>query len=290
MKQESWSFASGAAIARETAFLPARAIEELTVLNPPEISARLARSWFGPAEPLAQFDRLASERREKELEYFEKISPDSAPVDLVRLGLAGDRMRAGLAEIPDAADTGELAHGLAQLAVLAGRFQHQFQQELLSPLPSPEPSARQAAALLIDSAELSITGKIAAGSGDALLRRWAEARTWVMAGKVAVRALRLGMPKDALLQFFFRDRLLPDRSRDLRNDYREQTALRLYPAGCEPGREETYLLDLAGESKGQPFSAAVVLRYLLGYLEQERLLRLAVYGALGKVPPRQEAA
>jgi hypothetical protein len=266
-----------------------RAIEELAFLNPPEISARLARAWFGPAEPLAQFDRLASERREKELDYFEKVSPDSAPVDLVRLGLAADRLRAGLAEIPDASDAGELAHGLAQLTVRAGRFHRRFQDELRSPLPSPEPSARLAAALLIDSAELSITEKIAGSSGDALLRRWAETRTGVMAGKVAVRALRLGIPKDALLQFFFRDRLLPDRSRDLRNDYREQTALSLYPAGCEPGREETYLLALAGESKGQPFSAAVVLHYLLGYLEQERLIRLAVYGALGKIP-RQEAA
>jgi len=289
VKQESWSFASGAAIARETAFLPARAIEELAVLTPPEISARLARAWFGPAEPLMQFDRLASERREKELQYFEKVSPDGAPLDLVRLDLATDRMRAGLGEIPDAADTGELAHGLAQLAVRAGRFHPRFQHELRPPLPSPEPSARLAAALLIDSAELSITGEIAAGSGDALLRRWAEAKTGAMAGKVAVRALRLGMPKDALFQFFFRDRLLPDRSRDLRNDYREQTALRLYPEGCEPGREESFLLALAGESKGQPFSAAVVLHYLLGYLEQERLIRLAVYGALGKIP-RQEAA
>ena len=289
MKQETWSFASGAAIARETSFLPARAIEELAVLNLPEVSARLARSWFGPAEPLAQFDRLASERRERELEYFEKVSPESAPVDLVRLGLAADHLRAGLAEIPDTADSGELGRGLAQLTLLAGRFHLHFQHELRPPLPSPEPSARLAAALLIDSAELGITEAIAAGSGDALLRRWAEARTGVMAGKVAVRALRLGMPKDALFQFFFRDRLLPERARDLRNDYREQAALRLYPDGCEPGREETFLLALAGQSKGQPFSAAVVLHYLLGYLEQERLLRLAVYEALGKLP-RQEAA
>jgi hypothetical protein len=289
VKPESWSFASGAAVAREAAFLPGRAIEELAVLSPQEVSTRLSRTWFGPAEPLPQFDRLASERRAKEFEYFEKISPGTAPVDLLRLGLAADRLRAGLAEIPDAADAGDLAQGLAQLAIRAGRFHEEFREELSPPLPSPEPSARLAAALLIDSAELAIGERIAAGSGEAMLQRWAEARTSAMAGKVGVRALRLGMPKDPLFLFFFRDRILPDRARDLRNDYREQTALRLYPPGCEPGREEAFLLGLAGESKGQPFSAAVVLRYLLGYLEQERLIRLAVYAALGKTLKREAA-
>jgi hypothetical protein len=289
VKPESWSFASGAANAREAAFLPSRVIEELAGLAPQEVSVRLARTWFGPAEPLAQIDRLANERREKEFEYFEKVSPDGAPIDMLRLGLAADRLRAGLSQIPDSADAEELARGLANLTIRAGRFNDQFMLELSPPLPSPEPSARLAGSLLIDSAELSITASIAAGAGDALLQRWAAAKTQAMAGKVCVRALRLGVPKDFLFLFFFRGHLLPDLARDLRNDYREQTALRLYPQGCEPGREDACLLAVAGESKGQPFSAAVVLRYLLGYLEQERLIRLAVYKALGKLLKREAA-
>jgi hypothetical protein len=289
VKPESWGFASGAAIAREAAFLPNRVIEELAVLTPQEVSARLARTWFGPAEPLAQFDRLAYERREKEFEYFEKVSPGSAPVDMLRLRLAADRLRAGLGEILDSADAGELALGLAQLALRAGRFNREFQEELSAPLPSPEPSARLAAALLIDSAELGINIRIAAGSGDALLQSWAESKTLALAGKVCVRALRLGVPKNFLFRFFFRERLHSELARDLCNDFREQVALQLYPAGCEPGKEDAFLLTIAGESKGQPFSAAVVLRYLLGYLEQERLIRLSVYYALGKLL-KQEAA
>lgn len=289
MKPESWSFASGAAVAREAAFLPSRVIEELAVLAPQEVSVRLARTWFGPAEPLAQIDRLINERREREFEYFEKVSPDASPIDLLRLGLAADRLRSGLSQIPDSADAGELARGLASLTLRGGRFTERFLLELSPPLPSPEPSARLAGALLIDSTELSIASRIAAGAGDALLQRWAAAKTQTMAGKICLRAVRLGLPKDFLFMFFFRQRLLPEMAGDLRGDYREQTALRLYPQGCEPGREEAFLLEVAGQSKGDPFSAAVVLRYLLGYLEQERLIRLAVYGALGKLLKREAA-
>jgi hypothetical protein len=289
VKPESWSFASGAAIAREAAFLPSRVIEELAFLAPQEVSVRLARTWFGPAEPLVQIDRLINERREKEFEYFEKVSPDGAPIDLLRLGLAADRLRAGLSQVPDSADAEELARGLAGLAPRAGRFAERFLLELSPPLAPPEPSARLAGSLLIDSAELSITSNIAAGAGDERLRRWAAAKTQAMAGKVCLRAVRLGVPKDFLFLFFFRRRPLPDQARDLQSDYREQNALRLYPPGCEPGREEACLLEVAGQSKGDPFSAAVVLRYLLGYLEQERLIRLAVYGALGKLLKREAA-
>jgi hypothetical protein len=287
MKPEEWCFASGAALAREAAFLPQRAIEEMSSLPPQEVALRLARSWFGPAEPLSQFDRLSRERRGMELEYFEKVSPAGTPVDLIRLSLAADQLRAGLQEIPDSADSEELLSGLRKLALRAGRFYEQFLLELSPTLPASEPSARLAASLLVDSAELAIAESLCAGESS--LQDWSAARSRAMAGKVSLRAVRLGTPKDLLLKFFFRGRLLPEPARELAQDYREPMALRLYPEGCEPGQEERFLLSLAEQSKGQPYSAAVVLRYLLGFLEQESRIRRAVYAALGKIPA-QEAA
>ena len=124
-------------------------------LPPQEVSNRLARTWFGPAEPLIQFDRLARERRELEFDYFDKVSPSRIVVDLLRLGLAADRLRAGLAEIADAAGGAELAAALQKLAAARGRIStRSFVEEFRPPLPDPQPSARLAAALLIDSAEL----------------------------------------------------------------------------------------------------------------------------------------
>ena len=285
MKPEDWCFASGAAVGREAAFLPARAIEEMASLAPQEVSNRLARSWFGTAEPLAQFDRFARERREKELEYFGKVSPGAALIDLLSLGAAADRMRAGLSEIADAAGGAELSAGLQKLALRAGGLQALFLEELRPPLPDPQPSARLAAALLIDSAELGIGSRLAAG--DESLQRWSQARARVLAAKVGLRSVRQNVPKELLSHFFFRGDLLTDEVKDFLREYREPAALRLYPNGCVAGQEESFLLSVADESKGQPFSAAVVLRYLLGFLDQERRLRRAVYGALGKIPAQE---
>jgi len=287
MNPEAWCFASGAATGREAAFLTNRAIEEMAVLAPAEVALRLARSWFGPAEPLAQFDRVARERRDRELEYFAKVSPAGTVVDLVRLGLAADQLRAGLSALPDAASGEELAAALQALALRAGRFYEEFLPEFAPPLPACDVSARLAASLLIDAAELAVSERLAAAEES--LHSWSAARTRAMAGKISLRAVRLGTPKDLLSKFFFRDRLLPELAKELTQDYREATALRLYPEGCIPGREEQFLLSLAEESKGQPFSAAVVLRYLLGYLDQERRIRIAVYAALGKIPAREVA-
>jgi hypothetical protein len=287
MKAEDWCFASGAAVAREAKFLPARTIEEMAVLAPQEVSSRLARSWFGPAEPLLQFDRLARERRELEFAYFDKVSPSKIVVDLLRLGLAADQMRAGLAEVADRAGGAELSAALQKLALRAGNLNSQFLEEFLPPLPDPQPSARLAAALLIDSAELSIGSRLAAGEES--LRGWSETRVRVLTAKVALRAVRQSVPKELLRSFFFRGALLTDATKDFLLDYREPAALALYPPGCAAGQEESFLVAAADASKGQPFSSAVVLRYLLGYLDQERRLRRAVYGCLGKIPARGEA-
>ncbi len=286
MKSEDWCFASGAANAREAAFLPARAIEELAALPPQEVSGRLARTWFGPAEPLLQFDRLARERREQELAYFDKVSPSRIVVDLLRLGLAADRLRAGLSEIPEAAGGVELASALQGLALRAGDLHSQFLEEFQTPLPDPQPSARLAAALLVDSAELRIGSLLTAEEES--LRDWSELRVRVLSAKVALRAVRQNLPKELLRGFFFRGALLSEAVKDFLRDYREPAALALYPPGCSPGQEDSYLAAAADASKGQPFSSAVVLRYLLGYLDQERRLRRAVYGSLGKIPAGED--
>ena len=287
MKPEDWCFASGAAVAREAALLPVRAIEDLASLAPQEVSNRLARTWFGPAEPLLQFDRLARERREKELEYFEKVSPSRILVDLLRLGLAADRLRIGLSGVADGAGGAELAAALQKLALRAGDFQPQFLEQFRPPLPEPQPSARLAAALLIDSAELLLSSSLAAGEES--LAAFSEARTRTYVAKVSLRAVRQNVPKELLANFFFRGALLTGDARDFLQEYREPAALRLYPPGCAPGQEEAFLLSAIDDSKGQPFSAGVVLRYLLGYLDQERRLRRAVYACLGKIPAGEAA-
>ena len=285
MKPEDWCFASGAAVGREAAFLPARTIEEMGGLPPQEVSNRLARSWFGPAEPLLQFDRLARERRELEFGYFEKVSPSRVVVGLLRLGLAADQLRAGLAEIPDGSGGAELAAALEKLALRAGDFRSLFLESFQPPLPDPQPSARLAAALLVDSAELEIGSRLAAEEES--LRGWSDTRLRTLTAKVALRAVRQNLPKELLRSFFFRGALLTDPVKDFLREYREPAALALYPPGCIAGQEEEFLAAAAEASKGQPFSSAVVLRYLLGYLDQERRLRRAVYGSLGKIPARE---
>jgi len=287
MKQEDWCFASGAAVGREAAFLPHRTIEEMASLAPQELSNRLARSWFGPAEPLSQFDRLARERQEKELDYFEKVSPDAALVNLLRLGAAADRLRAGLSEVPETASQEQLAVALGELAVRAGSFRDGFLEEFRPPLPDPAPSARLAGSLLIDSAELAIGARLA--SAEESLRAWSEARTRAFVAKVSLRAVRQNVPKELLRNFFFRGALLTGETGDFLQDYREAAALKLYPPGCAAGREESFLLSATDDTRGQPFSAGVVLRYLLGFLDQERRLRRAVYGSLGKIPAGEAA-
>ena len=285
MKAEDWCFASGAAVGREAAFLPARTIEEMGGLPPQEVSNRLARSWFGPAEPLLQFDRLARERRELEFGYFEKVSPSRVVVGLLRLGLAADQLRAGLAEIPDGSGGAELAAALEKLALRAGDFRPLFLESFQPPLPDPQPSARLAAALLVDSAELEIGSRLAAEEES--LRGWSDTRLRTLTAKVALRAVRQNLPKELLRSFFFRGALLTDPVKDFLREYREPAALALYPPGCIAGQEEEFLAAAAEASKGQPFSSAVVLRYLLGYLDQERRLRRAVYGSLGKIPAQE---
>jgi hypothetical protein len=287
MKPEDWCFASGAAVGREASFLPHRTIEEMASLAPPEAANRLARSWFGPAEPLGQFDRFARERRQRELDYFERVSPDGMLVKLLRLGSAADRLREGLSAVQDGCSAEQLADALRELAVRSGAFCDDFLREFSPPLPDPAPSARLASALLIDSAELAIGARLA--SGEESLRAWSQARSRAFLAKVSLRAVRQNAPKELLRRFFFRGELATTEAHEFLQDYREAAALRLYPQGCEPGLEEGFLLSAIDDSRGQPFSAGVVLRYLLGYLDQERRIRRAVYACLGKIPAGGEA-
>jgi hypothetical protein len=303
MSAEAWTFPSGVANARESTFFPARFFDELAALPPQEVTGRLARSWFGPAEPLADFDAVAQRRREQEFGYFERICPTSWPIDLLRVRFSVDRLREALEEVPPVApDAESFSDSLGRLILRADRFHEELRRELLpgrngerggSP-PAPEGMARPAASMLLDSAELAITLKVAASSGDRLLKRWAQARALTAAAGVSYRAVRLGLPRELLAAYFFRQQapppLLPELAQALLGDYREQTARSFYPDGCEPGGEEAYLLEVAGESRGEPFCPAVVLRYLSGYLEQERRLRLSVYISLGKIRSAGERA
>ena len=146
-----------------------------------------------------------------------------------------------------------------------------------------------AASLLVDSAELSIGVTLARSSEDDILLRWAEARMRIGAARVASRAVRRGVMREGLAEFFFRGPLLFEEARTLLADYREQTAQRLYPAGFLGGEEREFLRGIADASKGEPYSAGVVLRFFMGYLKQEQLLRLSVYAALGQLPAEEAA-
>ena len=289
MKKDAWGFVSGVSVARETSFLPQRFMDELAATPPAEAAVRLGRTWFGPADPLTLFDAFARQRRDREFDDIEKLSPASWPVDLLRIRFATDEVRKGIDSVPDGADGTELARSLVRLSVRAGRYAEQFAEQFSSPLPRPGASARLAASLLVDSAELEITYKIADLADDEILARYAEARAQAASAKVALRALKLGIPREDLASFFFRGRLITERARGFLNDYREAAALALLPEGCSPGTEDDFLLSVAAQSKGNAFSAARVLYYLLGFLQQERHLRLAVYSSLGRLPGKEAA-
>ena len=288
MRGEGWAYVCGACTAREAGFLPPRSVKDLAALPPAEVSLRLARTFFGPAEPLSSFDEIARARRNREFDEIEALSPGSAPVDLVRLPFAADEMRKGLNEIPEGADAAELANALSRLCLRAGRFADIMASELAPPPARVEVPARLAGSLLVDSAELAAGLKLARLSGDELLARWAEARMRAGPAKAALRALRLEVPREALSAFLFRGPLLTEEARGFFRDYDATAAQKLFPPGSA-GREEEYLLDLSLGSRGEPFSAARVLSYLLGYLRQERLLRLSVYAALGRFASEEAA-
>ncbi len=280
MRREGWAYVCGMCAAREAEFLPNRFIDDLAALPPEEASLRLARTFFGPVEPLSSFDRCARERRNREFVQIDGLCPEAFPVELARLPFAADEVRKGLNEVPEGADSAELARALSRLCLRAGGFAYRMAAELARPLPPVETSARVCASLLLDSAELSLALSIAGLSGDGILARWAEARAKAGSARVALRAVRLGVPRETVGAFFFRGPLLTEESREFLRDYDGPAARKLRPADLS-GREDEYLLALSAESRGEPFSAARVHHYLMGFLEQERRLRLAAYAALG---------
>jgi len=283
MTREAWAYVCGLCVARETAFFSSRSIEELSTLGPADVATRLARSFFGPVEPLMSFDRVERDRTNRELDEIEKFSPDSVPVDMVRVRVAANELRKGISEVPDTADVAELHRLLLRLTLRTGKFADDFAAEFGTTLPSlAGASARLAASLLVDSAELVVALKRARLSNDELLVRCANASVRMGSGKIALRSVRLKFPKEVVGAFFFREHIRGDESRDFLQNYDEGSALRLYPEGAVPGAEDAFLLRLSGESKGEPFSAARVYHYLLGFLDQVRLLRSAVYASLGR--------
>lgn len=288
MRDEGWAYVCGMCTAREAEFLPARSVKDLAALPPDEVSRRLARTFFGPAEPLSSFDGLARERRNREFDEIEDLSPESAPVDLARLPFAADEMRRALNEIPKGADAAELASSLSRLCLRAGHFADMMAAELAPPLPRVEVPARVSASLLVDSAELAAGLKLARLSGDELLARWAGARMRAASARVALRVVRLGIPREAVESFFFRGPLMTEGAGEFLRDYDGPAAEKLFPPGSA-GREDEFLFELSIASRGEPFSAARVLSYLLGYLRQERLLRLSVYAALGRFASEEAA-
>jgi hypothetical protein len=289
MRQEAWAYVSGVCAAREAEFLTPRFTDELAALPPEQVSARLQRSFFGPAEPLTAFDRFARERRNREFDEIGKVCPDSLPMKLVQMDLAADKMRKSLADIPEHIDAAELVRVMQKLALRAGHFADDFANAFPKQAHQPEPSARVAASLIIDSSELLMGLDAAEKSGDRVVKEWARERARVGSGKVAMRLISLGIPKEPARAFFFRDKLLTQEAKDFLVDYDEASARRLYPHGVHPGHEDEYLVRVAEAAKGEPFSAARVLHYLLSYMEQEKRLRMAVYVSLGRIA-KEEAA
>ena len=283
MRREAWAYVSGVCAAREAEFLTPRFIDELAALPPDQVGAKLQRSFFGPAEPLTAFDRLARERRNREFGEIAKICPENLPMKLVQMDFAADKMRKALIDIPEHMDAVEFGRAMQKLILRAGDFTDDFAGAFPKQMRQPEHSARVAASLLIDSSELLITFDAAEKSEDKVLIEWARERARVGSGKVAVRAIALGIPKDMARPFFFRDKLLTQEAKEFLVDYDEASARRLYPYGVHPGHEDEYLVRVAEAAKGEPFSAARVLHYLLSYLAQEKRLRTAVYMSLGRI-------
>ena len=289
MRAEAWAYVSGLAAARENAFFSRRAIEELASLRPDELRARLSRSFFGSVEPLSAFDRFARERRDREFDEIEELSPANVVVPLVRVGFAADAMRRRLGEIPEGADQGMLVRILQNIGLAAGELADDFRRKLAGPLPPPGDSARQAASLLIDSAELLLVVELAEKAGDRLISEWSRVRVQTGCAKVSLRAVKLGVSEVMLSRFFFRGRLMGKRAEELLKDYDEQAAMHLYPPGAVPGREDEAVFGTLDGAVSEPFSAARVLRYLLGFLRQENMLRRAVYTSLGRLRGRRAA-
>jgi hypothetical protein len=288
MRREAWAYVSGVCEARESAFFNERWLAELGSLPPEELGFRLARSFFGPVEPLSAFDAVARERRNREFAEIAAISPEEYVVALIRIGFAAGQMRRRLNEIPDDASSGELEANLQRISFSAQEYSEDFARELAGPWPSPEHSARQAASLLLDSVELLLKRTIAETSNEELVIAWGRSQVQVGGAKVSLRVVKLCIPREKAL-FFFRERLEIDNSREFLSDYNSASALMLYPAGVQPGLEDDYLYSILKDSSREPYSAARVLRYLIGFLRQESMLRRAVYISLGRLP-REEAA
>jgi len=282
-RADSWAYVSGVCAAREAAFFNARFFAELAALSPVELSNRLSRSFFGPVEPLASFDPIARQRRRREFDEIESLCPDRLPVTLLRLRFAGDSIRKALDEVPDRVAPEELGAIMVRLSLRASDFAALFAAQFCGPFEGRGVSARQAASLLVDSAELLLTLRIAQNSGDLFLVDWARAAVRVGSAKVASRAVAAGVPRQTLDELFFRQELLTVEAQEFLAVYVEAAAEWLYPDGATAGGEEAYLLSVCEGFKAEPFSAARVLGYLAGFLDQERKLRLAVYTSLGRI-------
>lgn len=288
MSLDGWAYVSGMCAARQTLFFSNRALEELGGLSPRELAARLSRSFFGPVEPISAFDRIAAARLRRELDELAGVSPSGEPVDIIRARLAADRIRMGLAELPQQLDPRELERFLSRLCLRAETLSERFASAIGGNLPEPSGRGQLAASLLIDSAELIVILELAESAKDAAMLRWAESCARMASGRVARRALNLGLPREAM-GFFFRGRLFTDSAREFLANWNERSASAISPEISEDA-EENMLLEIARSSVAEPFSPGRVLHYLLEFRQQNRLIRHAVYKSLGWLPADRSAA
>lgn len=272
IRPEEWGFVSGLCLARETGFFADRAFDELAALPPAELASRLARSWFGPAEDLSAFGRIAVERRNREFADIRALSPAPYAVDLASMRTMADAVRKDLAGISVSAPRDEMSGLVLASAQKKGAAALAESLSVLA-VPPYDFSAQFAASLLVDAAQLSATASAAERSGEPVLKTWAEAMRAIGCARVTLRIVRRKLPKKAL-DFFFAMAGRGDEDLSVLNT--EERALRLYPDGVAPDTEEDHLLRIARQAEGDYASAGRVLLYLLLFQRQERLLRLAV--------------
>ena len=285
---EAWAYVCGVCAARETAFLQPRTIEELGGLAAGEVVQRLARTFMGTVESLSDFDRVAQRRQSAELADILALSPSPLPVDLMRVREGAERMRAGLGELPPRLDAASFAQALRDLSIRSGDFAAEFAALFSRTWSDPGPEARAAASLVIDGAELEVVQALASVADDPVVEKWAGYRVGEGTARVADRALKLGISRDMLADYFFRDALMSRKARDFLMDFNAQAAAAMYPEGVTPDNVEQRMLAVTAESTGNPFSAGRVVHYLQLFADQIRRVRLAVYEATGRI--RKEAA
>jgi hypothetical protein len=286
--REAWSYVCGMCNARETTFLADRLIDDIGMLAADEAAARVSRTFFGAVEKPEAIDRAAARRTAAELAEIAGACPSSLPVDLVRLRPAADRMRAGLEVVPQSTGASGMHGILAELSLRAGDLADHYAGAFDRAWDAPGDEARSAVALAIDSAELLLAARMAELSGDEAIRSWVRVHAGDGSARAAERGLAMGIPRELFASYFFLDELLTPKARDFLYEFTPEAARGLRPDGVTAENAASRALEAAALSRGEPFSPGVVLRYLVRFTDQVKMLRLAMYRATGRIP--REAA